>query len=168
MFPPGGVKVINKSTRDPGYKKPATPMISFDRIATARMPSGIFPARPIPAPYPEILLQDGLSCRHGIEQRMPDDSVGFGKRAARQCIAIPVQICHILWRQGDANRQVSGGNHNLYRLTLLKVETHSPIKKKRNAASKNGRNQESGNQSLQTRKSPPHEYSGALSAATAP
>src|SRR5437868_6619613 len=99
---------------------------------------------------------------------MPDDSISFSKRAAWQCIAVPVQICHILRCQGDADRQVGGGNHNLYLLTLLKVETHSPIKKKRNAAGKNGRNQESGNQSLQTRKSPPHEYSGAPSAATAP
>ncbi len=47
---PGGLPEINTSTRIPGTAKPATPTISFTRMATARMPLGIRAASPAPPP----------------------------------------------------------------------------------------------------------------------
>src|SRR5215510_15271132 len=38
------------STCEPGKRNPATPTISFERIAVARIPSGILPERPKPDP----------------------------------------------------------------------------------------------------------------------
>ena len=38
------------STCEPGYRNPATPTISLMRIAVARIPGGIFVARPTPDP----------------------------------------------------------------------------------------------------------------------
>ena len=47
---PGGLPDTSTSTRMPGTAKPATPTISFTRMATARMPLGIRAARPAPPP----------------------------------------------------------------------------------------------------------------------
>src|SRR5215471_17293004 len=50
MAPVGEVYVAMTSTCEPGKRNPATPTISFERIAVARIPSGILPERPKPDP----------------------------------------------------------------------------------------------------------------------
>src|SRR5215510_4929517 len=50
IVPEGNAYVAMTSTWEPGKRNPATPTISFERIAVARIPSGILPERPKPDP----------------------------------------------------------------------------------------------------------------------